>query len=331
MATERYPDLKERLRTARERSWQRFGKSIGFHLPGIFSLNGHTGKYPAISITGSECALKCDHCQGRILACMDDVSDTQRLVERCRQLAAGGALGVLISGGCDPAGKLPWEPFLPAIRRIKAETGLFISVHSGLVSPEDAQGLKDAGVDQALIDLIGDDDTLRRVYHVPFGVERIEASLAALERAGLPMVPHLVCGLHYGEIRGERRAIEMLKAYAVPQLVFVSLMGIPRTPMWRLAPPAAEAVAGLIAEARLALPDTLISLGCARQRGNIALETLAIDAGVNRLALPSEEALCHAQGYGLKIDYRPTCCSVASDIPAAPWYALEEVLPKAQR
>lgn len=315
--------LEERLKEARERSWRRFGKAIDFYLPGIFSLDGHTGKYPAVSITGPECALKCDHCEGKILASMEDVSDPGKLVEICRCLDARRHLGVLISGGCNAEGELPWEDFLPAIRQIKAETDLFVSVHSGLVDAATARGLKEAGADQALIDVIGDDDTFRQVYHLPFGVARIEASLAALDAAGLPMVPHIVCGLHYGKIRGEYRAIEMLKPYTVSQLVFVSLMGIPHTPMWKVVSPAADAVADLIAAARLALPDTLISLGCARERGNVSMEKLAIDAGVNRMALPSEEAMRHAQDHGLEIAFQHTCCSVTADIPAAPWLVLE--------
>ena len=110
--------LKGRLKAARGLSWRRFGKAIGFYLPGIFSLDGHTGKYPAVSITGSECALKCDHCEGKILASMEDASDPRKLVDLCRRLAARKHLGVLISGGCDAVGKLPWEHFLPAIRQI---------------------------------------------------------------------------------------------------------------------------------------------------------------------------------------------------------------------
>jgi uncharacterized radical SAM superfamily protein len=327
MPSNDFNGLNERLRVSRELSWRRFGKAIGFYLPGIFSLDGHTGQYPAISITGSECALKCDHCEGKILASMADASDPRNLLDICRRLAARKQLGVLISGGCDAAGKLPWERFLPAIRQLKAETDLFVSVHSGLVDEAEAAGLKEAGVDQALIDLIGDDDTFRQVYHVPFGVERIEASLAALDKAGLPMVPHIVCGLHYGEIRGEHRAIEMLEPYKVPQLVFVSLMGIPHTPMWKVATPKAEAVAALIATARLTLPDTILSLGCARERGNVAMEKRAIDAGINRLALPSEEAMLHARGYGLDIAFQHTCCSVAMCIPAAPWFATAGEVP----
>ncbi|MEJ2252470.1 MAG: hypothetical protein P8Y97_22760, partial [Candidatus Lokiarchaeota archaeon] len=74
-----------------------------------------------------------------------------------------------------------------------------------------------------------------------------------------------------------------------------------------------EAVADMIAEVRFAMPQVPVSLGCARQRGNRRLEEMAIDAGVNRLALPSEEAVERAQSYGLDIRYQGTCCSVWSD------------------
>jgi hypothetical protein len=41
---------------------------------------------------------------------------------------------------------------------------------------------------------------------------------------------------------------------------------------------------------------------------------LAIDAGVNRVALPSDEAVEHARGYGLEIRFQATCCSVSEDL-----------------
>jgi len=61
------------------------------------------------------------------------------------------------------------------------------------------------------------------------------------------------------------------------------------------------------------MPDTLISLGCARPRGSRRLEVLAVDAGVNRMALPSDEAVERARSYGLDIRYQKTCCSVPAD------------------
>jgi uncharacterized radical SAM superfamily protein len=310
------PSFNERLRAARELSWRRHGKTITFYLPGMFRLDGATGRYPALSITGGECALGCDHCQGKMLSSMIDATTADQLVLKCRRLAAKGNLGVLISGGCNGQGRLPWDRFLAAIQQIKFETGLFISVHSGLVDDSQALGLKQAGVDQVLIDVIGDDETLNAVYHLPFGVERIAASMAALQRAGIPMVPHIVCGLHYGRMRGEKNAVAMISRFRVQQVAIVSLMPLPGTPMENMGPPAPEAVADIIAEARLAMPQVPVSLGCARQRGNRRLEVLAIDAGVNRLALPSEAAVERAQSYGLDIGYRETCCSVFPDHPA---------------
>lgn len=309
----------ERLQAARELSWKHLGKTIIFYLPGMFRLDGATGKYPALSITGGDCVLGCDHCQGTILNSMIHIESSDQLVSRCRRLAAKGSHGVLISGGCNAEGRLPWDPFIPAIKAIKTETDLFISVHSGLVDDLQAFRLKQAGVDQALIDVIGDDETFKTVCHVPFGVNRIETAMASLQRAKIPIVPHIVCGLHYGKIRGEKNAVAMISRFRVQQVVIVSLMTIPGTPMVQARHPAPEAVADIIAEVRFAMPQTPISLGCARRRGNSRMEVMAIEAGVNRLVLPSEEAVERAAAYGLNIRYQQTCCSVSRDLSGPFW------------
>ena len=307
------PNLARMLEEARRISWNNRGRRITFFLPGMFILNGQTGNYPALSITGPRCDLRCDHCQGKLLESMIPADDPDALFEKCLALERTGRCGVLISGGCDRDGCLPWEPFLPAIRAVKEKTRLFISVHAGFIRENDAAGLKQAGVDQALVDVIGDDETLQRVYHVPFGVERIEAGLEALQKAGVPIVPHIVCGIDYGRMRGEQKALDIVAPFKVEQVVVLSLMGIPATPVQRVDPPRAEAVAELIALARFKLPETLISLGCARPRGSRRLEVLAVDAGVNRMALPSDEAVERARSYGLDIRYQKTCCSVPAD------------------
>ena len=279
----------------------------------MFSLNGLTGSYPALSITAERCALQCDHCRGKTLEPMIPAETPERLLELALRLARRNQRGLLISGGCDAEGRLPWEAFIGSIAEIKRRTDLFVSIHCGLVDYPLARRLKEAGVDQALIDVIGDDETYRAMYHVNFGIERILESLESLQRAHLTIIPHIVCGLHRGEIVGERRAIEALCGLDVPQVVIVALMRIRGTPSWEFKPLAAEHVAALLAEARLALPRAEINLGCARQRGDSRLELLAIDAGANRLALPSEEAVAHARGYGLEIRFQRTCCSVSRD------------------
>jgi uncharacterized radical SAM superfamily protein len=311
--------LDDRLNRARERSWRRLGKQITFYLPGMFTYNGLKGKYPAISITGSHCALQCEHCRGKTLDGMLSAGSSDSFLETCFRLAEKGSQGVLISGGCDKKGRLPWNDVIPAIGEVKRRTGLYVSVHCGFIDFQTARRLKESGVDEALIDVIGDDQTYQNIYHLRSGVSLIEQSLAALQKADLPVVPHIVCGLHYGKMKGERKAVEIISRFRIGQVVIVSLMGIPGTPLWGISPPRPEEIADIIAETRFKVPEAYISLGCARQRGNISTEIMAIDAGVNRMAIPSEEAIRHAGQYGLEIRYQKTCCSVSRDFSSGSW------------
>jgi uncharacterized radical SAM superfamily protein len=312
-------DLYLQLKQAREISWQRFGKRLTVYLPGMFSYDGIKGKYPAISITGSYCGLQCDHCKGAFLPRMVPAKTPEELVTEGISLASEGNHGILISGGCDREGRLPWQRFIRAIGEIKERTDLLVSIHSGILDESTAKDLKGAGVDQALMDVIGDDKTYRQVCHVDFGVSKITETMEFLTKAGISIIPHVICGLGYGRITDEKKALQMISPYSPEQVVIVSLMPLPGTPMWDITPPSAGEVGDIISRARLLMPDTRISLGCARKRGDINLEITAIDAGVNRMALPSEEALSHAKAYGLDITYQKTCCSVSKDLFGEKW------------
>ena len=287
--------------------------TITFYIPGMVRVNGMAGKYQAVSITGDRCALQCDHCRGKLLMSMTHAENGKDLMDRCIQLKKNGMHGVLISGGCDQYGRLPWDRFIPAIEKVKEKTGLYISVHSGLVNRQTAIDLKTAGVDQALIDVVGDDATYRKICHVDFGVSRITDTLEALAEAGLDIVPHIVCGLHFGLIKGESAAIKSLAQFPLRQIVIVSLMKIPGTPGMNFRLPSAEDVAQVITEARVVLPNVLISLGCARERGNREMELQAINAGVNRMALPSDEVLEYCRRLGFNMKFQSTCCSVSRE------------------
>ena len=314
-------ELKHRMEEAKRISHGRHGKKITFFVPGMFSLNGVTGKYPAISITGNQCALNCEHCKGTLLTTMLPSGTPEQLVSRCLSQQERGASGVLISGGCDRMGRLPWEAFLPAIEKIKQETNLFISVHSGIVDAATARDLKNAGVDQALLDIIGDDETYQAIYHVDFGIEKIITSLEHLQNAGLPVIPHVVCGLFYGRIRGEKEAVKIISRFDVDHVVIVSLMNLPGPKAKGFELPTAEDIIDIIVETRERIPGAQISLGCARERGNTRIETMAIETGVNRMAIPSDEAIALAEKSGLEIRYQRTCCSVPTDRSGVSWEA----------
>jgi uncharacterized radical SAM superfamily protein len=202
---------------------------------------------------------------------------------------------------------------------VKQETGLYISIHCGLLDLETAVALKEAGVDQALLDVVGDDETYKSVYHVNFGISRIRSTLDALNQAGLPVVPHVICGLFHGKMKGEKSALEIISGFDVEQLVIVSLMALRGTPFAKVEAPGARQVAEIIVAARHMMPRIRMSLGCARSRGDEQTELMALEAGINRMALPSDAAVKRAGELGLTVRYQRTCCSVEADFSNDCW------------
>jgi lipoyl synthase len=288
------------------------GNTLSVYVPGMFIVDGRRGKYRAVSITGNTCTLNCEHCKGTLLTTMAHAPDPEALFAWGLQAHARGDLGILISGGCDSEGRLPWRAFLPVIARLKAKTGLIITAHTGLLDLETARAMKEAGVDQALLDVMGDDETVQRVYHLSRGVRAIRTTLDNLAAVGMRIVPHILFGIFYGREAGETAALSILRGYPLEKYVVVVIMPFRGTPMAAIEPPPPERVATFLAEARIALPTVQASLGCARPRGlyRRKLDVLAVRTGINSLALPAPQALDEAVARGLDVQHRETCCSL---------------------
>jgi len=286
-------------------------RSIRFYLPGMFNYLGERGLYPAISITGPSCELSCAHCQGHLLKDMIPARTPEDLVRIGLELEQEGNVGCLISGGSNAQGELDWAGFVGAIKTLKSTTHLKISVHTGLVGPAAAAGLKDAGVDQVLIDVVGADQTLQLVCNLKLTTEAVYRSLQCLFEADLVVIPHILLGLHYGTIVGEYRALEMLGDFPVRELVFIILNPLPGTPMARTKPLEPSRLGDFIARARDALPHAAVALGCARPRDRSCFEyeKVAIDGGVAKIAFPSEQAIDYARQLDMEVTYEKTCCS----------------------
>ncbi|MGQ9817189.1 MAG: radical SAM protein [bacterium] len=304
------PDLITFADKARDLSYRHHGKKIIFFIPGMFTYNRQRGKYPAVSLTGKNCHLSCRHCQGKLLETMIPATTPEELINTANELRKNGAHGFLLSGGYDRGHKIAWHKFVPAIRKIKDFDDFKISVHCGIIDKKTARMLKEAGVDQALIDVIGDDMTIARVYKTDIKVSNIVNSIQALLDAEIPVIPHIVVGMNYGRIVGEYHAVDLLKNLPIKMLVFVSLMPLPGTEMQNIKLPAAEDVARILIYARLQYPEMEMALGCARRRGYWQIDTWAIECGINRIALPAEEAIEKAKNYGLLIKWQKTCCSL---------------------
>lgn len=267
--------------------------------------------FPSISITGSSCALKCKHCDGKVLDTMIPAITPEDLFDQCVKLKNAGAVGCLISGGCLPDGSVPIGKFIDSISLIKKELGLTVVVHTGVIDLSTARRLKAAGVDAALIDIIGSDETIREVYRLDVSVEDYEQSLRAFHECRIPFVPHVLVGLHYGELRGELEALKMIAKYSPSAVIIIAFMPIHGTPMEKIAPPAPEDIAKILVSARLLMLDTPLVLGCMRPKGEhrIRIDTLAVKAGVNAIAFPVEEAIQLAESMKLEISLSSICCS----------------------
>lgn len=299
-----------------------FGDTIEFYAPGLKRWETSEWKpsnprnFLPVSVTGSACALKCDHCHtgtdAKVLEGMVSVKAEEDLFLVASRLKAQGSKGLLVSGGSTRGGGVPLIPHLKHVPRIRDELGMKVIVHSGVVDPALAAALAGSGVDGVMLDIIGAEETIRDVYHLPLKPEHFEQALALLAEHGLRIIPHIVCGLHYGQFLGERTALEMIAKYPVSTLIVVALVPLAGTAMAHIPPPDTDEVIGFMTEARSALPTTPVNLGCARPMGDIKarLDRAAIDHGLNGIAYPAEGAIEYARQKGLEPKLYEYCCSL---------------------
>jgi hypothetical protein len=267
--------------------------------------------FPTISVTGKGCALECKHCGGRVLETMYPANTPEKLFNLCLQLKRDGTSGCLISGGCLPTGSVPVRNFIDAIEKVKHKLGLTVFVHTGIIDFDTAKKLREAGVDAALIDVIGSDETIREIYNLNITVKDYENSLSALLESGITFVPHVIVGLHYGKLKGEFQALKMISEYKPSALVIIAFMPIHGTKMATVEPPEPIDIAKVIAVARVKFSKMPLVLGCMRPKGRHRIETdiLAIEAGADAVAFPAEEAVKFAENHEYKFGFSSFCCS----------------------
>lgn len=294
-------------------------RQIIFHAPGLkryktseYTVHNATEFIP-ISLTGTVCALNCDHCQTTMLRGMADLSQFKgSLFDLCAGLKKRGARGVLISGGSDKQGHVPLLKHIPDLIRVRRELELAIRIHPGLPDEETCAALAPVGVNGAMVDIIGHEDTIRQVYHLDATPKDYAAVLARLDQHGIPIIPHIILGLHYGRMLGEWHALEMIARHPPKVLVLVILAPLSETRMADTKPPSLEEIGGFFGTARKTLPTTPVMLGCARPMGLLkaSIDRLAIDAGLNGIAYPTEGTVAYAREQGFEPSFINACCGV---------------------
>jgi uncharacterized radical SAM superfamily protein len=269
--------------------------------------------FPAFSVTAGACALDCDHCRAKILEPMLPATTPQMLEQKVRDLIMSQSLqGFLLSGGSNRRNEIKYERYYPVIERLKRDfPHLRIAVHSALLDERRAKLMESAGVDTAMIDIIGSDETIRQVYHLDRPVAAFEAALAALCSTRMEVVPHIVIGLHYGRILGEAAALEICARHAVHSLVLVVIMPFYARPGTFVAPDASD-VGRIFLDARRRVRGKPVLLGCARPPGahKRLTDAYAVMAGLDGIAFPADGAVAVSRAIGRPYEQQHACCSM---------------------
>ncbi len=275
------------------------GPSMFVYFPG--------NRFPSLSVTGNYCALRCKHCMGHYLQHMVPVPTPQRLVEFVNKNKER-INGFLLSGGCLPSGKVPLKNFASVVREIRETTELLINVHTGLIDEEDMGYLKYMDPHHISIDIIGSTETVRNVIGIPRSREDYFHALQLLDSSGLSYSPHVIIGLDFGKIKGEKDAIDYishLKNFS--NLVLIVLIPTPGTPMENVKVEE-EDVIGMLYYAAEKIEPGKIVLGCMRPRKMLNIEKVAVELGFRGIVLPSLRTMRYIRERNIKVETRETCC-----------------------
>ncbi|UCC18742.1 MAG: radical SAM protein [Promethearchaeota archaeon] len=274
-----------------------------------------TMRFPAISITGNECALECEHCNKKYLKRMNHIIDNKELEHFLIQLSNKEGVGALISGGNTLDGYVPLLEFLETIKDVKRRTNLIINTHTGLLNEETAKKLADAGVDIVSFDINMDEEVIRDIYHLNIEIGEYKRAIDLLKKYKLNIVPHICIGLNYGKLKKELESIKFIKENIIsPSLIVVIVLIPPKDAKKKFELPKPIDIAKIITILRLVFPSTEISLGCMRPRGKIKteIEKAAIKAGITRIEIPSKDTLKWLKNYNSKIKFKffSACCAI---------------------
>jgi uncharacterized radical SAM superfamily protein len=212
----------------------------------------------------------------------------------------------LISGGCDPAGRVPVLAHADAVRAWRP--GRTMNWHVGFVNEAEMQAIAPL-VDVVSFDFVGDDRTIREVYGTGRTVEDYVETYRLLRRYARTL-PHVTIGLRGGDLGHELPAHHRLQELGADGLVLLVFMPTPGTRYADRPPPEPAVVADIMAEARLRFLDVPLYLGCMRPKGTYRnqLDPLAVRAGINVIVSPSRPARDLAAELGLSARNIRECC-----------------------
>ena len=203
-----------------------------------------------VSVTGKECALNCAHCGGHYLQGM--VGLEEALGRR-----GEGVKSFLVSGGCNPEGRVPHRERWAELEALALRGSL--NFHPGLVGAADAAAI--GGIARVVsFDFVVDRAVIEEVYGLQASPDDYIRSYRYLRRH-CRVVPHICIGIMGGRIESEYRALKILRREGAEAISFIVFRPTPGTAFAGAAPPSPEETAAVLAEARVLFPRAPLYLG----------------------------------------------------------------------
>lgn len=260
--------------------------------------------YVALSITGLQCELLCSHCKGRYLKGMIPVLSPRELYYKVLDLWSKGVKGILVSGGFTRRGCLPLTPeYLKAIRMLKEDTGIVVSVHPGLTSKHVIDCLWSSHVDFIDFEIPPSNRYLWEIrnlkqYCTEMYIELLSYTLDSYSREFI--IPHIIvsskASTHREELEVIRRVCE-LKPVRIVLLIEIPLhsreVNISRA-------------INAIKYTRSIFSGEVV-LGCMRPHWikSVIDQTVITSNLIDRIAVPQKQTI---EKYNLRVVY--ACCSI---------------------
>jgi uncharacterized radical SAM superfamily protein len=272
--------------------------------------------FPAISVTGEECELECEHCNKRYLHNMLQAPTEEQFRQILKSLVNKGAIGALLSGGSTKDGKVPLLKYKDIIDDFTdCHPDFYLNSHVGLVDFSEALQLKIAGIRTVSFDLVMDPRIIHDVFHMQDDPSDYLLTYENLKEVYLDVVPHVLVGGYFGKVDREIDILKMLVPNAPRLIVFIAMIP-PKTSDGQIKPSFSQLtaidIAKLIFIAKAMIPEAELSLGCMRPKGKQTeeIERLAILAGANRIEIPSVTTKQWAINFGFTLEYYGACCAI---------------------
>jgi uncharacterized radical SAM superfamily protein len=302
-------------------------REIIFKVPGskVFISDNYKntkGSFLNISITGEKCELNCLHCRTHLLKSMDFFYDPSQLESFISEQIKSGILnGFLISGGFDKEGRLALNDYLGCIKKIKTRHPyLKIYAHTGFVEESEAKKIKKSGIDGVLANVISSENAIETVYNLPgYSPRDYYRTLENLKKAGNKTAPHIIIGLDHGIISSEFEALRQISNIGADCLVFVIVKKLSKEINFPETTDSCHEkkeidireIISLISFAQELMPQTPISLGCAKpaikNRGQ--LEIGLLKNGIDIIAFPAQETVDYVISERMHYKFEETCCA----------------------